>query len=106
VSRFITEIPVDVAGALQLLPKNSYLEGVRFDKETSSVVIEWQHDPLETGYTFSFGFPLENLRAQKLPPGVRLRRPALVPAEPVAVKPKPDVMTRAQKKAAAKACRA
>ena len=51
-SKFVTSIPVDVAAVKALLPPNSFLHGVTFNAETSSVDVTWENDAHKTPYTF------------------------------------------------------
>lgn len=73
-SKFVTTIAVDVKGVLQALPARGTPLDVRFNPEASTVEVEWDDDDFETGYTFPVEFPLELLKAGRLPKNVRTRK--------------------------------
>lgn len=73
-SKFVTVIPVDVHGVLELLPARAVPLDVRFDPEASVVEVEWDDDDFETGFTFPVEFARELLKAKKLPLQVKLRK--------------------------------
>ena len=85
-SKFKTVIPVDVAAIVGLLPKNSFVEAVTFDKDAGAVCVTWDNDRLKTPYSFAFDFPAENLKAQRIPEGVTVEGVTVAgkPVEPAA----------------------
>lgn len=61
-SKFKTAIAVDVESVKGLLPKGSFLHGVEWNKDNSSVELTWEHDALKTKYSFASDYPLAKLR--------------------------------------------
>ena len=108
-SKFITPLPIDLAGVVNALPKGSYLHAVRLNPVTSVVEIEWEHDGFRTPWTFPSEFPLADLLARRSPGTVRIVPRVPTPAPKVVGDPpkparrlRPDE-TRARKVAAAPA---
>jgi len=73
-SKFITTLPVDLAGVVKSLPAGSYLHAVRLNPVTSVVEIEWEHDAFRTPWTFGADFPLADLQGRKVPKHVTVVR--------------------------------
>lgn len=73
-SRFLTTIDVDVQAVLEVLPPRAHPLDVRFNPETCQVEIEWDDDDLVTPWSFAHEYPLELLRARKLPVQTAPRR--------------------------------
>ncbi len=74
-SRFHTSIPIDIEAVKALLPKRAtFVHGVSLvdadDHKKLKVVVDWECGELTSGFTFPVDFPVEELRAQKLPKGV------------------------------------
>lgn len=60
-SKFKTSIKVDVAAVLAALPPYTYVHGVTFDRESSSVQVEWENDNLRTPHTFATEIDLADI---------------------------------------------
>lgn len=56
-SKFKTSIPVQVEELIGRLPKGSSINGVTLRKDNSAVDVEWEHDNLQTPYTFAVDCP-------------------------------------------------
>jgi hypothetical protein len=70
-SLFQTKIPVDVQGIIAALPKNHFLHGVTFNKDTNEVEVLWEHDNFWSGLTIPVDFPPSDVLKQKLPKGIK-----------------------------------
>jgi len=73
-SQFKTVIAVPVASVLAKLPPGSFVDphnGVRFDAESKSVVVQWEHDDYRTPYSIPVEFSEAHLDAGTCPDGVR-----------------------------------
>lgn len=64
-SKFKTAIPVDVEAVKQLLPAGSFIHGVEWNKDNSSVELTWEHDQFRTKYSFAVDRTIDQLRAER-----------------------------------------
>lgn len=55
-SKFFTPIPVDVQRILDLLPRHTFIHGIKWNAEDKTVEIHWEHDRIRTKYTFPVKF--------------------------------------------------
>lgn len=100
-SLFKTAIPLDLEAIRKLLPKDHSIEAVRFDGANNQVEVFWHCGSLNTPFTYATDFPVEDLKAKKLPAKtefVERNRPPVQSAP----QPKSDFEARA-KAASAKA---
>ena len=72
-SAFTTEIPVDIEGVKRLLPKDSYIESVTWNKDTQRMELVWSNHKLRTPYNIPTPFPVQDLHDKKLPKCVTIR---------------------------------
>lgn len=88
-SKFFTPIKVDIDAVKKLLPKDVYIDEVRWNARSGQVEIYWDHQPFHSGTDYPIEFKAEQLKAKQLPKGVGrppAPRPAKKPALPVAAK--------------------
>jgi len=64
-SKFKTAIPVDVEAVKKLLPAGSFIHGVEWNKDTSSVELTWEHDKVVTPFSFAADLPLAVLKGDE-----------------------------------------
>ena len=97
-SKFKTSIPVDIKRVTDALPLSSYLEGVQFNRESSTVEVLWENDRLRTPFTFASEWPAEKLpeARETVAKALAAEESAEAPAPPPAAGPAPAVPTGAQ----------
>lgn len=88
-SNFVTVIPVDVEAVRKLLPAGSHVESAEWNG--TAVELKWSHHKIETAFTFHLEFPMEHLKAQRLPEGAHERKERPRPAPGVMTPGKPGV---------------
>lgn len=72
-SAFLTEIPVDIEAVKRLLPKESYIDGVAWNKDTQKVELTWSNRKLHTPYNIPTPFPVQDMHDHRLPKCVTIR---------------------------------
>lgn len=83
-SKFITNLSIDVQAVLEMLPPGTSIQEVRLTESKRAVEILWENDNLLTPYTVPIPFPLENLSGD-LPKNVQRKdAPKVATNEPVA----------------------
>lgn len=71
-SKFKTDIPIDVEELKKLLPPNHHFTKILFNEDQSAVELHWEHDQMVTPFDFAMSFPVELLKRQQLPKGARM----------------------------------
>lgn len=61
-SKYKTSIQVDVQSVKELLPAAAYVHGLKWNPETSSVEVVWDHDAFKTPYDYPVEMTVEELK--------------------------------------------
>jgi hypothetical protein len=91
-SKFNTNIPVDIDAAFAKLPAGSRVVNFSVDHAKKELVVEWEHDQLKTPYSVPIGWPLDALMAGTLPNMAKDLRTVSVPTPPEPIVEKPSEM--------------
>ncbi len=78
-SYFTTPIPIDLESVKKLLPTGSDILGVEWNPTESRIDLRWSNERLKTPFTFDHHFPLDSLKAKKLPEKTQLVELGVVP---------------------------
>lgn len=90
-SFFKTTIPIDIEAIKALLPKDHSVEKIEFDARACRLDLFWHSSVLVSPFTFAVEFPVDALKAHKLPDNVtHVPRPVrTVPAAKAVSDPPP-----------------
>jgi hypothetical protein len=72
-STFSTAIPVDVEAVKRLLPANSFIEGINWNKDLQQVELVWSNSRLVTPFNTATPFTVQQLHDKEIPKAARLK---------------------------------